>query len=198
MSTARIVSGEGRGARRLGSPTRRPTSGGAGVLGSVIATAPHGGAAGRSGRRAPARPGSRVPAGRAARCATTGWGPRAAPGRAAGRRARRGSLRSSALACSRPAVASSSDEIRPSAGELRTTYSTPRAPRSATTDGRRGGHQVAHVTGQAGVLVGQGEDLVLPHRRAVVAADAVGDALVDGPAETSTPCSWPSSELCFM
>ncbi len=97
-------------------------------------------------------------------------------------------VRSSALAWSRPEVASSTAATVPSAGDGRTTYSMPRGA-SASTTSAVGAETRAHLLGEVGVLVGEGEHLVLAQGGAVPAQDAVGDALGHRPRTTSTPCS---------
>ena len=145
------------------------------------------------------RPGSRAPAGRAARSAAT----------TAARRGRRPTsgrstcqarvLRSSALACTSPPVASSAAATSPSAGAGSTTYSMPRAASAVHGVRGRARRQPPHQRGEVAVLGGQGEHLVLADGDAVVATHGVASARPRRePRTTRIPCSGPSSELWTM
>ena len=96
------------------------------------------------------------------------------------------------------ALASRPAATPPSAGAGSTTYSMParrgpRRPRAWVAEA-----SPRHGPGERGVLVGQGEHLVLADGHPVLAAYPVGEPSSTEPRTTSTPCSAPSSELCAM
>ena len=96
-------------------------------------------------------------------------------------------VRSSALACTSPPVASRAAATSPSAGDGSTTYSMPRPASRSTTSGV-GRETSARTSGvKPASSAREVEDLVLAERDAVPAADRVGQPVVDVAADHQDP-----------